>query len=305
MLSISTAWNYRPDMNVAAALEEIKSLGLTRIELGYRLRQDQLAQVMDLLKPMGLSVSSAHNFCPLPDDHPSPRHPSNYYRMSSLDEQERKRAVMWTKKCVDTAVKADGKVVVIHAGMIEIPQDPSRDLIALYKDGQNNTPAFADKRTLLIKLREQSKPPFMDALIKSLDEVVDYAQSKNIRIGLETRYYPFEMPNYEEVQILLDRYHKKGMWYWHDTGHAEANHRLGLTDHADFLKTYHNRLAGFHIHGMRVMRDHLAPFDGDFDMGVVLPYINAKTINVVESHHYASFDQIKAAIVQLKQKIAQ
>ena len=85
MLSISTAWNHKPETTLQKMLEEIQAVGLNTIELGYRITALQLEEIIPLLAKMKMNVSSAHNFCPLPNDSPSPRHPSNYYRLSALD----------------------------------------------------------------------------------------------------------------------------------------------------------------------------------------------------------------------------
>jgi len=300
MLAISTAWNYKEDLDPARTLKDIKKTGLDAIELGYRLRHDQLEPMIALVPEMKMTVASVHSFCPVPSDKPSPRHPSNHYRLSALDESERQSAVQWTRAAIDTAVRTGAKAVVIHAGMVETVHDISRQLIEMYKLGRNILPEFADMRAQLIKEREAAKGPFMDQVIKSIREFMPYAQEKNIKIGLETRYYPFEIPNHQEIGELLGLFEKQGMGYWHDMGHAEVNARLGLTPHMDYLNTYKDKLIGFHVHGVKILRDHHAPFAGDFDISLCFPFMKGR-INVIESHHYASSGDIKKAVKKLRE----
>jgi hypothetical protein len=117
-----------------------------------------------------------------------------------------------------------------------------------------------------------------------------------VKIGLETRYYPVEIPNYEEVGCFLDSFHDQGMFYWHDVGHAEVGERLGICPHADYFRHYKDRMIGMHIHGVKGLRDHQAPFDGDFDLTTVMPFFNGDLINVIESHAIATKEQIQEAI---------
>lgn len=296
MLAISTTWNYQPDRDMRQLLLEIKETGLNAVELGYKLTVSQLAQIVSLLKELNLNVSSVHNFCPLPNDHPSPRHPSNYYRLSALDEAERVLAVRWTQTAVDTALRVGAPVVVIHAGTVEMPDDLSEKLFKIYKISDQGAGAFEQVRERFMVQRKAARGPYMDAIIKSLADVLPYAQDRNIKIGLETRYYPTEIPNDEEIGELLARFHAQGLWYWHDVGHAEANDRLGIYDHQACLERYSKQLIGFHLHGVKILRDHHAPFEGDFDIKQIYPFIKKHHIKVIESHGSATLAQIRVAV---------
>ena len=289
MLSISTAWNHKPDINPKKMLEDIQSVGLNTIELGYRLTAGQLEEIIPLLGKMKMNVSSVHNFCPLPDDFPSPRHPSNYYRLSALDEPERLKAVEWTKKAIDTAVRVSCGVVVIHAGTVEMDDDPT-ELLRAYKSGSAAATDFIRIKDKILQDREKNKAPYLKAVVRSLDDVILYSRSKKIKIGLETRYYPTEIPDFKEIGDLLTRYDPSVMGYWHDVGHAEVNVRLGIVkSHRDYFDHYGSRLIGMHIHGVDGLKDHQAPFSGDFDLNAVLPYLkNNHLIKVIESHSSAS-----------------
>ena len=299
MLSISTSWDYKSDTDWRAWLTKIKSFGLENIELGYTLTHLQLAQIEKLIKELNLRVSSLHSFCPTPNDEPSNRHVSNYYRLSASDNHERSQAIKWTKICIDAAVRVGAPVVVIHAGTVELENDFSKDVVNLYKDGKRDSEEFTNARDQLLKLRQDRAQAHIKNLESSLEEVVKYAQQKGIKIGLETRYYPTEMPNFKEIGHFLNLFHKYGMYYWHDVGHAEINDRLGITPHVDFLEAYKDKMIGVHLHGIKVTRDHLAPFDGDMDLDKLLSYFPDRLIRVVEAR-YATEDQIKTAVLKLK-----
>ena len=240
-----------------------------------------------------------HNFCPVPNDGPSKRHLSNYYRLSSIDEYERQQAVKWTNIAVDTAEHLGAGVVVIHAGTLDFEDERSPLLFHLYSNGQRSSNAFREERCRILQLREEKKRPYIAALEQSLNEVVAYGKKRNIKIGLETRYYPIEIPNFEEIGYFLDLYDKDEMGYWHDVGHAEMNSRLGIRPHIDFLETYKDRLIGVHLHGIKGNRDHLAPFEGDMDLDQFLPYFGSDVLKVVESKPFASADLIQDAVYKL------
>lgn len=299
MLAISLPWTKEDNVDVRAMLESVRDMGLEAIEFGYTLTRQQVDEMIPLMTKLDLKAASIHNFSPIPDDRPSPRHVSNYYRLTAVDEQERTSAVQWTNNSIDTAVRTGASVVVVHAGMIELGDPRSPELLNLYKEGKCSTPEYDAVRAELLKQRECIKGPHFEALMKSLDSVMNYAQVKGVKIGLETRYYPTEIPNYQEIGELLDRYRGQGMGYWHDVGHAEVNARLGITPHEQYLKSYDKDLIGVHLHGVRGLRDHNAPFCGDFNLEAVLPYFKKESIKVIESR-FGSFDELKAAVERLK-----
>jgi|CXWL01.1.fsa_nt_gi sugar phosphate isomerase/epimerase len=299
MLAISLPWTKEDNPDVKTMLQSVKDMGLDAIEFGYTLTHQQVDAMIPLMKQLGIRAASVHNFSPIPNDRPTERHVSNYYRLTAVDEDERISAVQWTNNSIDTAMRTGASVVVIHAGMVEIGDPRSPELLNLYKEGRSQTPEYAAIRANLLKERERIKGPHLEALIKSLNTVMRYAQSKDIKIGLETRYYPTEIPNFKEIGDFLDRYRSQGMGYWHDVGHAEVNDRLGITSHEQYLKSYSRDLIGVHLHGVMGLRDHNAPFCGDFNLEVVLPYFKKETVKVIESR-FGSFDQLKVAVDKLK-----
>ena len=134
-----------------------------------------------------------------------------------------------------------------------------------------------------------------------MDEIIPYARQKKIKIGLETRYYPTEIPNFPEIGELLQRYDSSVMGFWHDVGHGEVNVRLGIVqNHRDYFDHYADRLIGLHIHGVLGLKDHQAPFTGDFDLNPILPYLKKGVIRVIESHSSVSSQEIRDAVGKLR-----
>ena len=301
MLSISTSWNVKRKFEIKEMLAELKSTGLNTIEIGYHFKPEKLEEIISLLKPMGLTVSSVHNFCPRPDDGPSPRHISNYYRLSSVDEEEREKAVEWTKRSVDTANRVGCGFVVIHAGTVEMEELPYNILSKMFEAGNGHTEEFRQTKEKYLNLRKKKSPPHVEAVKKSLEEVLSYARSHHVRIGLETRFYPNEIPNFEEVGYFLRLFTDKGLVYWHDIGHAQANDRLKITSHEEYFKHYKDHLWGVHIHDCKGVEDHLAPFTGDINFKKIFSLIPKRASRIIEAHPPATVAQIKIAVKRLSE----
>jgi len=300
MLAISTSW-MDEQIGIEEWLIRVEELGFDAIELSYTFSEKQLEEFVSFLRNTDLKVASIHNFCPVPNDEPSDRHLSNYYRLSAVDEHERQQAVKWTQIAVDTAEHLGAEVIVIHAGTLEFEDDRSPWLFHLYSSGQKETSKFCQERQRILQLRAEKKRPYIAALEQSLNEVVVYSQRKNIRIGLENRYYPFEIPNFEEIGYFLSLYDKMELGYWHDVGHADMNERLGIKSHIDFLETYKDRMIGVHLHGIKGTKDHLAPFEGSMDLERYLPYFGPGVLKVIEAKPYASTELIHDAVIRLKE----
>lgn len=294
-LALSTAWNFNDNADPKKALSEIKALGFNSIEIGYNFTQEKLAAIIPLIEDAGMKVSSIHNFCPAPAEKIKGRHISDSFRISSPDEKERRKAVDYTKATVDTAYKVSCRVIVFHAGTIEMKDEKVRKIFHMYNEGKTGSLEYNTIKEKILKERETKKGPYMDAVVKSLREIARYADSSGVKIGLETRNYPHEIPDIEEIGYLLDLFGEKGLVYWHDIGHGEINERLGITPHEEFLRKFSSRLFGVHIHGLRGIDDHLAPFTGDFNLARISPYLRNDLIRVIEAHSQAKPEELVRA----------
>jgi len=299
MLSVSSYWMREPQKGIKYWLQSVKDFGFDAVELSYRLTHEDLRIAEECLEKIGLKVSSLHNFCPTPNDESSERHPSNHYRLSALDEHERQQAVKWTKNTVDVAKRLKAGAVVIHAGSPDIEDIRSSSLIELFEQGKAGTDEFMVTREKWLKLRRETIAPYIKAIEKTFTELLPYAKDQNIKIGIETRYYPLEIPNCDEIGHFLNLFADQGLGYWHDVGHAEMNSRLGVTPHLNYLEKYKDFLIGVHLHGMTGRRDHYAPFEGDLDLNALLPYFGPNVLRVIESKPHASVEYMKEAIKKL------
>lgn len=305
-VAISTAWNIDTRKNIREALAVIKKLGFRSIEAGYNFREERLEELIAASIDEGIEILTVHNFCPLPYEQNWGRFYTDLYRLSSPDASERMDAVDATRKTIDIANSIGAKAVIIHAGTVDIDNKYVKELFQLYKEGKRGSDEYELCLDRLIAERKAYKEPFMDAVIKSLDAITEHAIGCNIKIGLENRYYPNEIPNLDEAEYLLDIFGKKNLVYWHDVGHAAVQERLGINSQSEYLvrlKSFKDYLYGFHIHDVKglSLNDHLAPFYGDIDFSEILHYMKGDVIKVIEAHQPATEAQVKQALTRLSQ----
>ena len=301
-LAISTAWNFDGRSDIKKMLSEIREVGLDAIEIGYNFTAQAIKELKLLVDEMGIDVVSIHNFCPLPSEVKLDRFPTDYYRLSSLDEKERRRAVDFTKESINTASLFSCPAVIIHAGTVELEDDYVRAPLRLYNEGKFNSKEYLEAKQRLLTTRQAKKSAYIESVVKSLEEILPYACSAAIKIGLETRYYAHEIPNIEEIEYLLSIFKDRGLLYWHDVGHAEVNQRLGITAHSEYLGRFADSMLGIHLHDLKGIDDHLAPFSGDFNWSLIAPYMQDNLIKVIEAHPPATSQQVKEAIKRLSFK---
>jgi len=290
-LAISTSWNaYRFD-DGEKLLFEISRLGFKAIELSFNLDSGMIEGITDSARRLKIDIVSLHNYCPIPDGLSRKEALPDYYSLASLGEEERFLAVKYAKRSIDTASRLGAKAVVLHCGRVEIP-DYTRQLINLYNQGMDNSAEFMELKEKMSRARALEAAKFLSQALISIEELNTYAKAKDVLLGIETRFYHREIPDIDEIGIILDKFKNSQVYYWHDTGHAQLMENLGFLRHRDFLERYGERLIGVHLHDILGCQDHLTPLEGKIDFTIIKPYLRQGTLKVIEAHQPATAEAI-------------
>jgi sugar phosphate isomerase/epimerase len=298
MFALSTAWNTEGAKDGRTIAEEITRLGINKIELNFSLTKTMVEDIFQFAQKHKTEIISLHNFCPIPQEISRKKALPDYFSLASTDEEERKKAVLYTKNTIATAKKVSAKAVVLHCGRVEI-EDKTRRLINLYNAGQKNSPLYREVLESFLKEREEKHAPHLEQILKSLETLAEVAQKQGVTLGIENRFYYREIPCFEEFGIIFERLINKPVVFWLDVGHNFIFEKLGFFKEGTLLKTYGTRLFGVHLHNIKNLVDHQAPIDGEFDFKTLKPYIRPETIKVLEVHQQATAQQIKKSIKYL------
>jgi len=298
-LALSTSWNAFRHSDGEGLLSEIISLGFKEIELSFDLTLNQVEGIARAVKDNRIKVTALHNFCPIPDNIVREAALPDYYSMASLDESQRKIAIKYTKRTIDTAICLGANAVVLHCGRVEIP-NRTKKLIGLFEKRQSNSEEFRSLREDIIKERADNYKPFFEKTLKSLGELNSYAENKDISLGVETRFYYHEIPSKDEVGLILQKFKGSNIFYWHDAGHAQVNENLGFATHKEYLELYGKYTLGVHLHDVCGCSDHMAPSKGELDFSVLKPCLTKGTLKTIEAHYPATAEDLKKSKVFLE-----
>ena len=128
-----------------------------------------------------------------------------------------------------------------------------------------------------MKKREKIGPLYFHRAIEALTTIAERAAEVGVKLAIESRSRFEDMPTEREM-IALQAHFADNPWvgYWHDFGHVQLKHNLGLLDHVEWLDNISPHLIGGHVHDVQwPARDHRTPFSGTLDYAELLPFFPA------------------------------
>jgi sugar phosphate isomerase/epimerase len=275
-----------------------RALGYEALEVNYVVPREGLEQLLD---GAALPIASFHG--------PSPRVKhgdgrwSDSFNLASTDEAERRQAVAYNVATLEWAARAGACCVVLHLGGVgDQMMEPERRLRHLFDSGIREGQEVDGLREELRRLRREQQGPYLEAARRSLAELAEEASRQGVALGLENRYHYHEIPQVEEALDLLAPYPPDLVGYWHDVGHAEVLHRLGLIDRERWLRELGPRTTGSHLHDVEGLGDHRAPGRGDVQWDYIARGLPPAALRVFEIDQRQPEEATAAAIAYLRQR---
>jgi len=291
--SLSTMWAKKNFPKLSDFFEGARRLGFSKIELNHQIDSAMLAGI-DMSQ---YQFSSVHEPCP--SDISTEDLKQQDWLMSSPDEDRRKRGVEAIKRSIDLAHQLGVLVIVIHCGMVSSDLSTEKELRKLFEAGKTETDEYQEQKQNMMKQRADLIGPCLEAVKKSLLELLDYASPFLIRLGLENRYHYFDIPNPDEMGELLALASSEQLGFIYDVGHAQAMDRLGFYPHEEWLQRYASRIIETHLHDVVGVVDHYAPGLGEIDFDMVSSYLPEDAIRTFELQATNSPEQVKAGLKYL------
>ncbi len=296
MLAFSTCWNNSRHHDGEAVVEEILELGFDHLELSHGSTITKLPGFQRAFKNDMFKCSGVHNYFPSPVevmiDAP------DAYEFTSHRAFDRQRAMEMTLKTLEVAAQFEAKYVVLHMG--SVPMNSKRwtkKVTAMVREGQQLSPEYTKAKLAFVKKREKLSPLYKYRALKALEEIAKKAEEVGIPVAVESRSRYEDVPDEREM-IELQNQFKDNPWvgYWHDFGHVQLKHNLGLLNHQQWFEKMLPYLVGGHVHDVYwPHRDHRVPLTGTIDYKTLVPHFFGKPI-VWELSPTRKTDEIKEAL---------
>jgi sugar phosphate isomerase/epimerase len=174
----------------------------------------------------------------------------------------------------------------------------TKRLTAIVEENGRNDPDYAAEKIAFVKKREKIAPLYYQRAIESLGQIADKAAELGVKLAVESRSRFEDMPTEREM-VRLQEHFADHPWvgYWHDFGHVQLKHNLGLLDHVEWLRRISPHLIGGHVHDVQwPARDHRTPFTGTLDYEELLPFFPADCPLIWELSPTRKTEEIRDAL---------
>jgi len=302
MLAFSTCWNNSRHHDGEAMIEEIVDLGFTNIELSHGMTVAKYPGIKKAYERGLFTCAGVHNYFPAPVevmiDAP------DAYEFTSHRGFDRKRALDMTMRTLDVAAEFKAQYLVLHMGSVPLnPSKWTKVLTEAVTGGRQREPSYIKHKLEFVKKREKIGPLYYHRAIEALTLIAERAAEVGVKLAIESRSRFEDMPTEREMISLQDHF-SDNPWvgYWHDFGHVQLKHNLGLLDHMEWLEKIHPRLIGGHVHDVEwPARDHRVPFfGGTLNYAELLPFFPADCPLIWELSPTRPPQQIREALIRWK-----
>ena len=303
MLAFSTCWNNSRHTDGEAMIEEIVAMGFRNIELSHGMTVAKIPGIRKAYAAGTFTCSGVHNYFPSPVevmiDAP------DAYEYTSHRPFDRKRAMDLTLKTLELAAEFQARYLVLHMGSAPMNTAKfTKPLTQVVAAGEQRSPRYIKDKIAFIKKREILAPLYYHRAIQALEDLAPKAEEYGVKLAVESRSRFEDMPNEREM-LKLQKYFHDNPWigYWHDFGHVQLKHNLGLLDHYEWLEMIAPHLIGGHVHDVQwPARDHRTPFTGTLDYETILPFFPTGCPLVWELSPTRETDEIRASLEIWKRK---
>jgi sugar phosphate isomerase/epimerase len=303
MLAFSTCWNNGRHSDGEKMIEEIVDLGFTNIELSHGMTVAKVPGIRKAFERGLFKCSGVHNYFPSPVevmiDAP------DAYEFTSHRTFDRQRALDMTFRTLDLAAEFGAAYVVLHMG--SVPLDPrkwTKRLTSMVSEGLQQSEEYVEAKIAFVKKREKVAPLYYHRAIESLEQIVERAAPLGIKLAIESRSAFEDMPTEREMILLQQHFDERPeVGYWHDFGHVQLKHNLGLLDHIEWLERVKPWIIGGHVHDVQwPARDHRTPFSGTLDYEKLLSFFPPGCPLIFELSPSRDSAEIRRALATWKQR---
>jgi sugar phosphate isomerase/epimerase len=301
MLAFSSCWNNSRHTDGESMIEEIVELGFTNIELSHGMTIAKLPGIKKAYQRGIFTCSGVHNYFPSPVevmiDAP------DAYEFTSHRPFDRQRAMDMSLRTLELAAEFQAQYLVLHMGSVPLPSRKwTKPLTVTVSEGGQRSARYIKDKRAFIKKREKIGPLYYHRAIEALTTLAERAAELGVKLAIESRSRFEDMPTEREMLALQAHFAEHpAVGYWHDFGHVQLKHNLGLLDHVEWLEKIAPHLIGGHVHDVEwPARDHRTPFSGTLDYAALLKFFPPGCPLIWELSPTREAEEIRSALVRWK-----
>lgn len=278
-------------------IEEIVDLGFEHIELSHGMTITKLPGIQKAWERGLFKCCGIHNFFPSPVevliDAP------DAFEFTSHRPHDRQRAMDMTLRSLEMCQQFNADYLVLHMGSVPMnPRKWTSALTTMVAQGRQRDSKFIKRKHALIRKREKLAPLYYQRAIVALEQLAQRAQELGVKLAIESRSRFEDVPNEREMLQLQQHFAQHpAIGYWHDFGHVQLKHNLGLLDHGQWLERISPHLIGCHLHDVEwPARDHRIPFQGSMEFTPLLKHVDPKLPLIWELSPTRKASDIRSAL---------
>lgn len=239
-------------------------MGFRALEIGYACPASALAGIKMRVDKGEIGITSVHAFSSAFSEEGG--HPE-CFSIADFEEVDRVKAVEKVLENLAFAQEMGAPVVVLHAGRLRAASSlwfQVHDRIIHERDSGF---FFRRKMRKMNEVRERDAPFAMDALRRSLCDLLPFFERAGVRLAIENLPSFDAIPLPEETDLLCAEFGRSsGFALWFDMGHAQVMENAGYGLAQEQARMSLPFLAGMHIHDVvGPAGDHQAPGLGGID----------------------------------------
>ncbi len=302
--ALSTNWNNSGRTDGEAIADEAIEIGFDALELGFKTLPEQIPGLKSRLDQ--ISVDSLHAYCSVPPGAPS-GHPELHQLLAKADD-ERAMARHLLKKTFECAEDFGAKVVVFHAGYVDLvtffTSRGAHALKAALAKAENKIDAPSYKKVLAkaLALRAKRGAKLLDVFKREFALISPELEKRHLVLALENLPRIEGFPNVDEAEALMEEFKGGPLRLWFDTGHARvrASHAwaAGETEIANRVAPH---VAGMHLNDVKDFEDdHRQPGWGKVDFAALKPLAQRDILRVFEPHKPVTSEELKTSLAMVR-----
>ncbi|MEM7262411.1 MAG: TIM barrel protein [Planctomycetota bacterium] len=225
-----------------------------------------------------VSWVALHNGTLRRDEHFDSLRPRPYRApsLSSLDGTERRAAIDEAATHLEWCETLECARLVVRPGRIHVAWDRDGWAAAYDRGEWRHGGRWVDAQaehtaTMFAKRRAEASPRAIDALLSSLDELLNRADGVGVRLALENPRRGDELGTPDEFEQIFGELRGAPLGAWYDVGHAEILEQLGLVDPPALRRRLEPEIDGVTITDVVGRTDGLPPGEGWTLLPIALP----------------------------------